>query len=99
MSVEIERLGLMLDEEEVESVTAKPIPHWEQIELARRHAHLSPEEPAPRFRAWPGLLELCPGEIVFVIGGNGSGKTTLAKLLAGLSATRRSPFGWRTGNG
>jgi putative ATP-binding cassette transporter len=38
------------------------------------------------FAVGPLELELCPGEVVFVIGGNGSGKTTLAKLLVGLYA-------------
>ena len=38
----------------------------------------------------PVDLTLCPGEIVFVIGGNGSGKTTLAKLLC-RAVLRRTP--------
>lgn len=36
------------------------------------------------FQVGPIDLEVCSGEILFIIGGNGSGKTTLAKLLTGL---------------
>lgn len=36
------------------------------------------------FTLGPISLELCPGELVFVIGGNGSGKSTLVKVLSGL---------------
>jgi putative pyoverdin transport system ATP-binding/permease protein len=80
----IERLGLMLDEEEAEATTVTPICCWEQIELAGvTHTYRRESQPHD-FVFGPVNLTLCPGEIVFVIGGNGSGKTTLAKLLAGL---------------
>ena len=36
------------------------------------------------FGIGPINLDVCKGEILFIVGGNGSGKTTLAKLLIGL---------------
>jgi len=42
------------------------------------------EREESHFTLGPIDLEVCAGELVFIIGGNGSGKTTLAKLLVGL---------------
>jgi putative ATP-binding cassette transporter len=82
----IEELGLMLAEPEAESAAVAPIRRWEQIEMdGVTHAYRREGQPHD-FVLGPIDLALCPGEIVFVIGGNGSGKTTLAKLLAGLYA-------------
>ncbi len=80
----IEKLGLMLDEQETESTAMTPIRGWEQIELAGiTHTYRRESQPHD-FVLGPVNLTLYPGEIIFVVGGNGSGKTTLAKLLAGL---------------
>jgi putative ATP-binding cassette transporter len=80
----IERLGLMLDEQEAEITTVTPVAGWDQIELAGvTHTYRREGQPHD-FVLGPVDMTLFPGEIVFVIGGNGSGKTTLAKLLAGL---------------
>jgi len=81
---QIERLGLMLDEEEAEITNAAPIAQWEQLELVGvTHTYRREGQPHD-FVLGPIDLTLSPGEVVFIIGGNGSGKTTLAKLLAGL---------------
>jgi putative pyoverdin transport system ATP-binding/permease protein len=81
---QIERLGLMLDEQEPESTTVTPIRGWEQIELAGvTHSYRREGQPND-FVLGPINLAFYPGEIVFVMGGNGSGKTTLAKLITGL---------------
>ena len=81
---QIERLGLMLDEEEPQASAATPDNGWEQIELAGvTHAYRCEGRPHG-FVLGPIDLTLRPGEIVFIIGGNGSGKTTLAKLITGL---------------
>ncbi len=84
----IEQLGLMLDEQETETIAVTPVRRWEQIELAGiTHTYRRESQPHD-FVLGPMDLTLCRGEIVFVIGGNGSGKTTLAKLLTGLYAPR-----------
>ncbi len=81
---QIERLGLILNEEEAGTETLTPIPSWGQIELAGvTHAYQRDGQPHG-FVLGPIDLTLRPGEIVFIIGGNGSGKTTLAKLITGL---------------
>jgi len=82
--VQIERLGLMLEEKRPEITTAAPIRGWDQIELVgATHAYRREGQPHD-FVLGPIDIALSPGEIVFIIGGNGSGKTTLAKLLTGL---------------
>jgi putative ATP-binding cassette transporter len=83
---QIEKLGLMLDEQEAENTKAAPFHAWEQIELAGISHTYRREGRAHDFVLGPIDLALCPGEVVFIIGGNGSGKTTLAKLLIGLYA-------------
>lgn len=81
---QIERLGLMLDEQEPESTTLTPLPRWEQIELAGVTHRYRREGQPNDFVLGPIDVTFYPGEIVFVVGGNGSGKTTLAKLITGL---------------
>lgn len=81
---QIERLGLMLDEKESETVAPAPIHQWEQIEFSGvTHAYRAQGRPHG-FVLGPLDLTLTPGETVFLIGGNGTGKTTLAKLITGL---------------
>jgi putative ATP-binding cassette transporter len=61
-------------------------PAWGRIELRGvTHAYRKEQEDEG-FVLGPVDLQLCPGELVFLVGGNGSGKTTLAKLLTGLYA-------------
>jgi putative ATP-binding cassette transporter len=80
----IERLGLMLDQQEAENLAVSPVGSWERIDLTGvTHNYRRSGQPRD-FVLGPIDLTLYPGEIVFVIGGNGSGKTTLAKLLVGL---------------
>jgi len=82
--VQIDSLGLMLNETEPGTALPAPVPHWEQIELAGvTHAYHREGQP-DGFTLGPIDLVLRRGEIVFVIGGNGSGKTSLAKLITGL---------------
>ena len=81
---QIERLGLMLNEEEPGTATCTPVDTWEQIDFAGvTHSYRREGQPHG-FVLGPVDLSLRPGEIVFIIGGNGSGKTTLAKLITGL---------------
>lgn len=81
----IDRLGLQLNEEPAESITAAAEPaEWKHIVVAGvTHTYLREGRDHP-FSLGPISLTLTPGEIVFIVGGNGSGKTTLAKLLTGL---------------
>lgn len=81
---QIERLGLMLDEEEMESAALAPVHRWEQIDFAGVTHTYHREGQPDGFVLGPIDLTVHSGEIVFVIGGNGSGKTTLAKLITGL---------------
>ncbi|MFO0700818.1 MAG: cyclic peptide export ABC transporter [Nitrospira sp.] len=85
----IERLGISLNSEP-DDVRAKelvgpelaitPIVQWSDIIFSYGE---DKGEETP-FTLGPISLELCPGELVFVIGGNGSGKSTLVKVLSGL---------------
>jgi putative ATP-binding cassette transporter len=58
--------------------------YWESIELRNVCVNFDADNAAREFTLGPINLRLCPGELVFVIGGNGSGKSTLAKALTGL---------------
>lgn len=81
----IESLGLLLTEAGTEGDDAKmpPNPAWQRLELLGvTHTYYNERE--DRFTLGPIDLCLCPGELVFLIGGNGSGKSTLAKLITGL---------------
>lgn len=83
----INKLGLMLDEQAVESVvSAAPVTSWNSIELSQVTHGYHREGQEGGFLLGPIDWKLQPGEIVFVVGGNGSGKTTLIKLLTGLYA-------------
>lgn len=85
----IERLGISLDVG-LEHVRTKevvglepaisPIVQWTDVVFSYGEDN-GAETP---FTLGPISLELCPGELVFVIGGNGSGKSTLVKVLSGL---------------
>ena len=85
----IERLGISLDIRP-EDIQAKevvdldpaitPIVQWTDVVFSYGEDNGS-ETP---FTLGPISLELCPGELVFVIGGNGCGKSTLVKVLSGL---------------
>ena len=80
----IERLGLMLDEQEPENMTLAPLPRWEQIELSGVTHRYQREGQPNDFVLGPIDLTFRLGETVFLVGGNGCGKTTLAKLITGL---------------
>jgi putative pyoverdin transport system ATP-binding/permease protein len=81
---QIERLGLMLDEEELGTDIVQPVRQWQKIDFAGiTHAYQREGRP-DGFVLGPIDFSLSPGEILFIIGGNGSGKTTLAKLITGL---------------
>jgi putative ATP-binding cassette transporter len=82
----IERLGLMLEEVELEEENGVfvPVDRWEQIELAAVTHAYHREGHSRGFVLGPIDLTVRAGEILFIVGGNGSGKTTLAKLLTGL---------------
>ncbi len=54
------------------------------LKLERIKYEYDHEEGEYGFSLGPIDLEVCKGELVFVIGGNGSGKSTLAKLITGL---------------
>jgi putative ATP-binding cassette transporter len=57
---------------------------WDLVELKGvTHAYYSEGE-VDSFILGPVDLTICPGQLIFIIGGNGSGKTTLAKLIVGL---------------
>ncbi|MBX3327337.1 MAG: cyclic peptide export ABC transporter [Nitrospira sp.] len=85
----IERLGVSLDSgpddgQTKDSVDPElaitPIVQWTDVMFSYKED--KGEESL--FALGPISLELCPGELVFVIGGNGSGKSTLVKVLSGL---------------
>jgi putative ATP-binding cassette transporter len=84
----VENLGLSLAARAGESEDGRPSPLpacCEVVELAGvMHAYR--DESGEGFLLGPIDLQLCRGEVVFLVGGNGSGKTTLAKLLVGLYA-------------
>ncbi|MBD2099951.1 cyclic peptide export ABC transporter [Leptolyngbya sp. FACHB-261] len=57
---------------------------WQSLQCRGiSHAYRGEREDS-NFTLGPLDLTLCPGEIVFIVGGNGSGKSTLVKLLTGL---------------
>jgi putative ATP-binding cassette transporter len=57
---------------------------WDLVELKGvTHSYYSEGE-VDSFILGPVDLTICPGQLIFIIGGNGSGKTTLAKLIVGL---------------
>jgi putative pyoverdin transport system ATP-binding/permease protein len=85
----IERLGISLDvcPEDVQTrdliglePESSPIVQWTDVVFSYGQ-DTDAETP---FTLGPISLELCPGELVFIIGGNGSGKSTLVKVLSGL---------------
>lgn len=85
----IERLGISLDGESHDVQTKElagpelaitPSVQWTDVMFS--YGEEKGEETP--FTLGPISLELCPGELVFVIGGNGSGKSTLVKVLSGL---------------
>jgi putative ATP-binding cassette transporter len=80
----LNRLDLMLNEEESEQVTLTTVEAWEEIELSNVTHSYQCQGREHEFQLGPINLTLRPREIVFIVGGNGSGKTTLAKLIAGL---------------
>ncbi|MEX2285495.1 MAG: cyclic peptide export ABC transporter [Planctomycetaceae bacterium] len=91
---QIERLGLMLDQNEPKTTAPALVRHWEQIEFVGvTHAYRRQGQPHG-FTLGPVNLTLTPGEIVFVTGGNGSGKTTLVKLITGLYQPESGEMYW-----
>ena len=85
---QIEKLGLMLDQEEPNAKmippTVEPVKNWSQIDFAGVTHTYHREGRNHGFELGPIDLSVRKGEIVFIIGGNGSGKTTLGKLITGL---------------
>jgi putative pyoverdin transport system ATP-binding/permease protein len=81
----IEMLGLSLaNRAEAATVPPELKRSWHSLELKGvTHTYPSDQEDI-NFTLGPLDLRLCPGELVFLIGGNGSGKSTLAKLITGL---------------
>lgn len=82
----IEKLGLSLNTVKPENLAAvsKPVTSWRRLDLIDvTHSYVQAGGSA-EFQLGPINLTLCPGELIFLIGGNGSGKTTLVKLLMGL---------------
>ena len=81
---QIERLGLMLDEQASESAGEATLPAWNQIELLGVQYTQASNGHSSGFVLGPLDLSINRGEILFIVGGNGSGKTTFGKLLTGL---------------
>lgn len=84
----IEEVGLSLEPEPrpAEPLALPTSPSWTRLELRGVVHSYRREGQEGSFTLGPIDLELCPGEVLFLVGGNGSGKTTLAKLLVGLYA-------------
>ncbi|TMM41018.1 MAG: cyclic peptide export ABC transporter [Actinobacteria bacterium] len=84
-----ERLALLRTAgPEDQSGAAAAFAHWQRIQL-RGVSHVYPGPTGEQFVLGPLDLDLCCGEVLFVVGGNGSGKTTLAKVLTSLYPPER----------
>ncbi|MUG98445.1 cyclic peptide export ABC transporter [Scytonema sp. UIC 10036] len=85
----INSLGLSLVAQTTESeiaISSAYQPQWNSLQLIGVSHGYQGEREDSQFTLGPLDLTLCPGELVFVVGGNGSGKSTLVKLLTGLYA-------------
>jgi putative ATP-binding cassette transporter len=81
----IEQLGVALGRERSTDAAAPTAAHLRPPRIALQAARFRYDDASgPGFELGPLDLELCPGELLFVVGGNGSGKSTFVKLLCGL---------------
>jgi putative ATP-binding cassette transporter len=84
----IETLGLSLVSGPEENGLSAGGSHaaWKRLDLKGVVFAYHQELGNSDFVLGPMDLTLCPGELVFLVGGNGSGKSTFAKVLTGLYA-------------
>ena len=83
----IDELGVELSAKGLEGVAAGAVREdkkWNMLELKSVTHSYHSEDGLDNFILGPVDLTVCPGQLIFVVGGNGSGKTTLAKLIVGL---------------
>lgn len=82
----IEALHLALEPaaETVPAHDTRQLSDWRSLSFRDVTFRYTKGDTDRHFVLGPINLSLCPGELLFLVGGNGSGKTTLAKVLVGL---------------